>query len=235
MTTAIVRVAGFYAVGIVLGLSVEQARIMVYVTQGRYAHLRNDMFASYGGSLPIKYFDTHAHGDIMSVYTNDIDTLRQMICQSIPQVFNSGIYDYQRIDMYDPVIIFRLRLVTLVMVGVMMFVSQNGADRAGNIFLSSRKTLVTNNGFIEEMMSGQKVVKVFCHEEETNQTILDELNEKLFRQRGQCAINIRTLPGTGQRPAWKYQLCDLARLSAAFWPERSRRIHPWRTGELPDF
>ena len=127
--------------------------------------------------LPIKYFDTHAHGDIMSVYTNDIDTLRQMISQSIPQLFNSGITIIS-------VLICMIRLnipltvLTLLMVGVMLFCSKKLAGLSSKYFLAQQMDLGKENGFIEEMMSGQKVVKVFCHEEE-NIRRFNELNEEL--------------------------------------------------------
>ena len=157
LAAAIGRVAGFYAVGILAALA--QSQIMVFVTQGTLKNLRKDIF-DHMQDLPIKYFDTHAHGDIMSVYTNDIDTLRQMISQSIPQIFNSGIT-------LISVVICMIRLsipltgVTLLMVGVMLFFSKKLAANSSRYFLAQQRDLGAANGFIEEMMQGQKVVKVF--------------------------------------------------------------------------
>ena len=155
---AITRVAGFYAIGVVLTLLYSQ--IMVNITQGTLRSLRDDLF-THMQDLPIKYFDTHAHGDIMSVYTNDIDTLRQMISQSIPQLFNSGI-------MVVSIIVCMLMLnvpltvVSLVMVGVMVYVSKRLATLSGKYFIQQQKDLGAANGYIEEMMQGQKVVKFFA-------------------------------------------------------------------------
>lgn len=172
---AIGRVAVFYAVGV---LSVYlYNRIMVYVTQGTLKDLRDDLF-SHMEKLPIRYFDTHAHGDIMSIYTNDIDTLRQMISQSIPQFLNSGITIisvlFSMIMLNIP-----LTLVTLAMVGVMLFCTKKATFQSGNYFLQQQKNLGAVNGYIEEMMNGQKVVKVFCHEEESKAKF-KELNDALY-------------------------------------------------------
>ncbi len=172
---AITRVAGFYAIGVVLTLLYSQ--IMVNITQGTLRSLRDDLF-THMQDLPIKYFDTHAHGDIMSVYTNDIDTLRQMISQSIPQLFNSGI-------MVVSIIVCMLMLnvpltvVSLVMVGVMVYVSKRLATLSGKYFIQQQKDLGAANGYIEEMMQGQKVVKVFCHEEKSIEEF-KKLNDELF-------------------------------------------------------
>ena len=172
---AITRVAGFYAIGVVLTLLYSQ--IMVNITQGTLRSLRDELF-THMQDLPIKYFDTHAHGDIMSVYTNDIDTLRQMISQSIPQLFNSGI-------MVVSIIVCMLMLnvpltvVSLVMVGVMVYVSKRLATLSGKYFIQQQKDLGAANGYIEEMMQGQKVVKVFCHEEKSIEEF-KKLNDELF-------------------------------------------------------
>lgn len=172
---AIARVAVFYAVGIVSTYAYN--RIMVNVTQGTLRNMRNELFA-HMQKLPIKYFDTHAHGDIMSVYTNDIDTLRQMISQSIPQIINSG---FTIVSVFISMLILNIPLtvVTLVMVGVMLFCSQKSASNSGKYFLEQQRNLGAVNGYIEEMMNGQKVVKVFCHEEESKKEF-KELNDKLF-------------------------------------------------------
>lgn len=172
---AIGRVAVFYAVGIISTYAYN--RIMVTVTQGTLRNMRNELFA-HMQKLPIKYFDTHAHGDIMSVYTNDIDTLRQMISQSIPQIINSA---FTIVSVFVSMVILNipLTIVTLIMVAVMLFCSQKSAANSGKYFLEQQRNLGAVNGFIEEMMNGQKVVKVFCHEEESKKEF-KELNDKLF-------------------------------------------------------
>ena len=142
---------------------------MVKVTQGTLRNLRNEMF-EHMEKLPIKYFDNHAHGDIMSIYTNDIDTLRQMISQSIPQIINSG---FTVVSVFISMLVLNipLTIVTLLMVGVMLFCTKSAAGRSGKYFLQQQINLGNVNGFIEEMMNGQKVVKVFCHEEEVKKTL----------------------------------------------------------------
>ena len=159
---AILRVAGFYGIGIVAAF--VQNRTMIYVSQGTLRNLRNDLFGNME-KLPIKYFDTHAHGDIMSIYTNDIDTLRQMISQSIPQIINSAI---TIVSVFVSILILNipLTITTLVMVSIMLGVTKKVAGFSGNFFVKQQRDLGKVNGFIEEMMDGQKVVKVFCHEEE---------------------------------------------------------------------
>lgn len=171
---AIIRVACFYAVGAIA--SYVNTRTMVYVTQGTMRNLRNELFV-HMESLPIKYFDTHAHGDIMSIYTNDVDTLRQMISQSIPQLINSSI---TIIGVLASMIILNvpLTLLTLVLVGLMLVVTKKATGMSGKYFVKQQKNLGEVNGFIEEMMGGQKVVKVFCHEEE-NMERFDKINEEL--------------------------------------------------------
>ena len=172
---AILRVGCFYAIGIVAAYLYNL--LMVYVTQGTLRNLRNDLF-SHMEKLPIKYFDTHSHGDIMSVYTNDTDTLRQMISQSMPQVFNSAI---TIVSVLISMIILSvpLTIVTLLMVAVMLVATKKVAGLSGRYFLQQQKDLGKVNGFIEEMMNGQKVVKVFCHEEK-NMEEFRELNDNLY-------------------------------------------------------
>lgn len=172
---AIGRVAVFYGVGIVSTYAYN--RIMVMVTQGTLRDMRNELFA-HMQKLPVKYFDTHAHGDIMSVYTNDIDTLRQMISQSIPQIINSA---FTVVSVFVSMVILNipLTIVTLIMVGLMLFCSQKSAANSGKYFLEQQRNLGAVNGFIEEMMNGQKVVKVFCHEEESKKEF-KKLNDRLF-------------------------------------------------------
>ncbi len=173
---AIARVACFYLIG--AATTYAQAKIMVYVTQGTMKDLRSEIF-SHMESLPIKYFDTHPHGDIMSVYTNDVDTLRQMISQSLVQVFNSVI---TIISTLASMIFLSIPLtgVTLVMVAVMLFITKKAAGKSGKYFVAQQNDLGAENGYIEEMMNGQKVVKVFNHEKKSIEEF-KELNEKLFK------------------------------------------------------
>ncbi len=175
LAKAIGQVAVFYAVGVVSVYIYNL--IMVYITQGILHNMRKELF-SHMEKLPIKYFDTHAHGDIMSVYTNDIDTLRQMISQSIPQFLNSGI---TIISTFISMLILSIPLsaVTLVMVGIMLFFTKKATGQSGKYFARQQKNLGAVNGYIEEMMNGQKVVKVFCHEEETKEKFR-ELNNELY-------------------------------------------------------
>lgn len=187
LAMAILRVAGFYAIGVAAAYAYN--RIMVNVTQGVLRNLRDDLFA-HMETLPIKYFDTHAHGDIMSTYTNDTDTIRQMVSQSMPQVFNSAITIVSvLVSMF--VLSVPLTLVTLVMVAVMLVVTKKTAGLSGSYFLQQQKDLGKVNGFIEEMMEGQKVVKVFCHEEE-NVRQFRELNDNLYHSadRANYLVNI---------------------------------------------
>ncbi|MDD6170084.1 MAG: ABC transporter ATP-binding protein [Lachnospiraceae bacterium] len=172
---AIFKVAAIYAVGVIC--TYVYNRIMVNVTQGTLKNLRNDMFLTME-SLPIKYFDTHAHGDIMSCYTNDIDTLRQMISQSIPQLINSAL-------MIVSVVVCMIRLnipltlATFVMVAFMLLVTKKLAGLSGKYFARQQKDIGSVNAHIEEMMNGQKVVKVFCHEQESMEAF-NQLNDELF-------------------------------------------------------
>ena len=175
LARAIGRVAVFYAVGVVSVYAYN--RIMVNITQGTQRELRNELFA-HMQKLPVKYFDTHAHGDIMSIYTNDIDTLRQMISQSIPQIINSGV---TIISVFASMLILNIPLtvVTLLMVGVMLLCTKQATGRSGKYFIEQQTNIGALNGHIEEMMNGQKVVKVFCHEEESKKEFR-ELNDRLF-------------------------------------------------------
>lgn len=174
LAAAIGRVAGFYALGVLA--SFIQSRVMIYVTQGTMRNLRNDMFGKME-ELPIKYFDTHAHGDIMSLYTNDIDTMRQMISQSIPQFLNSTI---TVVSVLASMLVLDvpLTLVTLFMVAVMLFAVKKIGSQSSRFFLAQQKALGQLNGCIEETMTGQKVVKVFCHEEESIAEF-NQLNDQL--------------------------------------------------------
>lgn len=169
------KMALVYLVGVVSTWA--YSRMMVNVAQGTMRSIRNDLF-KHMETLPVKYFDTHAHGDIMSIYTNDTDTLRQMISQSIPQVISSLI---TIVSVFISMLILNvsLTLVTIVMVIVMLIVTKKIASKSGTYFIDQQRNLGKVNGFIEEMMEGQKVVKVFCHEEE-NLKRFEEINEELF-------------------------------------------------------
>ena len=170
------RVACFYGIGIAAAFT--QQVIMAYVNQGTLRRMRQDLF-DHMESLPIKYFDTHSRGDIMSVYTNDIDTLRQMISQSVPQLFNSVITIVSILSMML-VLSIPLTILTLAMVALMLFTTMQVSKYSGKNFIAQQKNIGKLNGFIEETMTGQKVVKVFCHEEESIKTF-DELNEQLYQ------------------------------------------------------
>ena len=173
--SAIVRVGCFYLIGVLCAYG--QSRIMVNVTQGTLKRLRDDMFA-HMEKLPIKYYDTHAHGDIMSMYTNDIDTLRQMISQSIPQMLSSAI---TVISVLISMIVLNipLTIVTLAMVALMMFATKFVMGQSGSYFVKQQTSLGKVNGYIEEMMEGQKVVKVFCHEDKSLEEF-KKLNDELY-------------------------------------------------------
>ncbi len=172
---AIARVAIFYAIGVV-STYINQ-RIMIYVTQGTMLEIRKELFSKME-ALPIKYFDTHPHGDIMSIYTNDIDTLRQMLSQAMPQFFQSLI---TIVSVFISMIVLSmpLTLLTVVMVMLMLFSAGALGRRSGANFIGQQKSLGELNGFIEEMMTGQKVVKVFNHEDEAVRDF-DVKNKALF-------------------------------------------------------
>lgn len=201
----IMQVAAFYGIGVISTWT--YSRIMVNVTQGTLRDLRDDMFI-HMESLPIKYFDTHAHGDIMSIYTNDIDTLRQMISQSIPQLISSVI---TIVSVLFSMIVLNIPLtvITLVMVGVTMLVTKKIAGLSGSYFMAQQRDLGKVNAHIEEMMNGQKVVKVFCHEEESIEEF-NKLNDQLF----ESADNANTfanvlMPVNAQIGNISYVLCAM--------------------------
>ena len=166
------------AVVLVLGIicSYTYNRLMINVSQGSLKRMRIDVF-SHMESLPIKYFDTHAHGDIMSVYTNDIDTLRQMIGSSLPQVFSSVISLV--VTLVSMVVLsIPLTIISIVMSVIMAYTTTSLGKRSASYFSAQQKSLGAMNGFIEEMMTGQKVVKVFCHEDESIADF-EKLNDSL--------------------------------------------------------
>ena len=175
LAQAILRVAGFYTIGVLAGFT--QNRIMIKISQGVLRDMRDNIF-EHMEKLPIKYFDTHSHGDIMSIYTNDVDTLRQVISQSIPQVFNS-VFTIISVFISMVILSIPLTIVTLIMVSLVLYASKTAAGKSGKYFVEQQRNLGNVNGFIEEMISGQKIVKVFCHEEE-NKAEFKELNDALF-------------------------------------------------------
>ncbi|MCD7752063.1 MAG: ABC transporter ATP-binding protein/permease [Lachnospiraceae bacterium] len=174
LLTALISVAFVYLLGVACSFTYN--RLMIYVTQGTLRNMRIKLFNNME-SLPIKYFDTHAHGDIMSVYTNDIDTLRQLISQALPQILNSSV---TIVGTVVSMIVLSLPLtgIALVMVCVMVGAVRALTKRSGMYFTRQQKALGVLNGYIEEMMTGQKVVKVFCHEDKAIEKF-DELNEDL--------------------------------------------------------
>ncbi len=202
---AIARVAVFYLIGVLSGYTYN--RIMVNVTQGVLMNIRNELF-EHMEKLPIRYFDTHAHGDIMSVYTNDIDTLRQMISQSIPQCINSA---FTIVSVFVSMLILSvpMTLVTLVMVSFMLVCTRFAAGRSSRYFLEQQKNLGAVNGYIEEMMEGQKVVKVFCHEEESKERF-KELNDALYYSADHANTFVNTLgPINAQLGNLSYVVCSI--------------------------
>lgn len=200
---AIGRVAGFYALGVICTFTYN--RIMIYVTQGTLRNLRDDLF-SHMETLPISYFDTHARGDIMSVYTNDIDTLRQMISQSIPQLINSA-FTIVSVFISMLVLDIPLTIVTLLMVGVMLVAAKNLGALSGKYFMSQQKAIGALNGYIEEVMTGEKVVKVFCHEEESRKDFR-RLNDQLFEASDNANKYANILmPTTAQLGNVSYVIC----------------------------
>ena len=176
LAAALVSMAITYGVGILCAYGYN--RIMVNVSQGTMRNLRVELF-QHMESLPIRYFDTHAHGDIMSVYTNDVDTLRQLMSQSIPQVINSIVTILTSfVSMF--ILDIPLTIITLAVIGVMAFATSKIAAKSSLYFARQQKDLGAVNAYIEEMMEGQKVVKVFCHESkslEQFRKLNDELRE----------------------------------------------------------
>ncbi len=201
----IFRVACFYLLG--TAAAFIQGRALVVITQGSLKDLRNEMFCKMQ-SLPIKYFDTHSHGDIMSIYTNDIDTLRQIINSSIPQIINSAITIIS-VFVCMVALSIPLTLVTLLMVGVVLLVTKKVAGQSSKYFVKQQKDLGTVNGYIEEMINGQKVVKVFCYEEK-NIEDFNKLNEQLFDSAYNAHKYANVIgPINGQLGHLSYVLCAI--------------------------
>ena len=222
---AILEMAGYYAIGILA--TFVQSKLMIYVTQGTLKNLRIELFSKME-KLPIRYFDTHAHGDIMSVYTNDIDTLRQMISQSLPQLLNSAI---TIVSVLVSMIILSPALtgVTMGMVVVMLFTTGKVAGGSSRYFIEQQRQLGQLNGFIEEMMEGQKVVKVFNHEDE-NMERFDELNEKLYGSANRANAYVNLLgPLNMQIGNVSYVLCAVVGGILAL------KYHALTVGDLASF
>ena len=202
---ALMRVGCIYVVGILAAWL--NARIMVNVTQGTLRNLRIQLF-THMESLPIRYFDTHPHGDIMSVYTNDVDPLRQMLSQSIPQLVSSAI-TIVSVFASMCMLSWQLTIVTMLMVALMMFCSKKITQQSGKFFIAQQRDLGRVNGYIEEMMEGQKVVKVFTHEQKTLEGFR-ELNDKLkdSAKQANSFANI-IMPVTAQLGNISYAICAL--------------------------
>ena len=206
LAAALLRVGIIYVIGILAAWL--NARIMVNVTQGTLRNLRTQLF-THMESLPIKYFDQHPHGDIMSVYTNDVDTLRQMLSQSIPQLVSSAI-TIVSVFFSMCMLSWQLTIVTMLMVALMMFCSKKITQQSGKYFIQQQRDLGKLNGYIEEMMEGQKVVKVFTHE----QKALDgfrQLNDQLkdSANKANSFANIM-MPVNAQLGNISYAVCALA-------------------------
>ena len=202
---ALVRVGCIYVVGILAAWL--NARIMVNVTQGTLRNLRTQLF-THMESLPIRYFDTHPHGDIMSVYTNDVDTLRQMLSQSIPQLVSSAI-TIVSVFASMCMLSWQLTIVTMLMVALMLFCSKKITQQSGKFFIAQQRDLGKVNGYIEEMMEGQKVVKVFTHEQKALEGFR-ELNDKLkdSAKQANSFANIM-MPVNAQLGNISYAICAL--------------------------
>ena len=206
LLAAMGRVAVFYGIGVISTFA--YSKIMIYVSQGTIRNLRIELF-SHMQDLPIRYFDSHPHGDIMSIYTNDIDTLRQLISQSLPQILNSAI---TVVSVFVSMVILNipLTILTIVMVIVTTVVTKKFAGFSSRYFLAQQRDLGKVNGFIEEMLNGQKVVKVFTHEQE-NIEAFDKINDELFESAYNANMYSNMLgPVNAQIGNLSYVLCALA-------------------------
>lgn len=206
LLAAMGRVAIFYGIGVISTFA--YSKIMIYVSQGTIKNLRVELF-SHMQDLPIRYFDSHAHGDIMSIYTNDIDTLRQLISQSLPQILNSAI---TVVSVFVSMVILNIPLtvLTIVMVIVTTVVTKKFAGFSSRYFLAQQRDLGKVNGFIEEMLNGQKIVKVFTHEQE-NIEAFDKINDELFESAYNANMYSNMLgPVNAQIGNLSYVLCALA-------------------------
>ena len=203
LAQALLSLSAILSVGILCAYGYN--RIMVNISQGTMKKIRIKLFSNME-SLPIKYFDTHAHGDIMSVYTNDVDTLRQLIGQSFPQVVNSGI---TLVSTFISMVVLNIPLtaISLFMIAVMLFTTSKMGSKAARYFMQQQSDLGKVNGYIEEMMEGQKVIKVFCHEEKSLEQFR-QLNRQL-RESANNANKIAniTMPVNANLGNISYVLC----------------------------
>ncbi|WP_432628770.1 ABC transporter ATP-binding protein [Brotaphodocola sp.] len=206
LAQALMKIAGVYATGVIAAYAYN--RIMVNISQGTMLKLRTELFSNME-SLPIRYFDTHAHGDIMSVYTNDVDTLRQLFGQSIPQVINSAVTIVATlISML--ILNIPLTILSVLMSILMLVVTKKISGLSGKYFYAQQRDLGTVDGFIEEMMDGQKVIKVFCHEEtsiEDFKKINNQLRESADKANRYANI---LMPINGNIGNLSYVLCAVS-------------------------
>lgn len=203
LAQALMKVCGIYIVGILCSFFYN--RMMVFICQGTMRNIRINLF-EHMQSLPIKYFDTHPHGDIMSIYTNDVDTLRQLMGQSIPQLVNSSV---TVVISFTSMLVLNvpLTILTILMVFVMAKTSGFIAGKSRKYFVKQQKSLGSVNGYIEEMMEGQKVVKVFCHEDksvEQFKKLNDELRDSAYKANAFANI---VMPVNGNLGYISYVLC----------------------------
>ena len=205
LASALLTMAMIFLCGVICSYGYN--RIMVTVAQGTMRNIRTQLF-EHMESLPVKYFDTHTHGNIMSVYTNDVDTLRQLISQSLPEVVNSAFtvaITFISMIVLNP----SLTIVTLLMLLVMLLVTSQFSSRAGRYFIKQQQDLANLNGYVEEMMEGQKVVKVFCHEEEAISKF-KEVNHRLRDSAIQAnSITNMMLPVNANLGNVSYVLCAI--------------------------
>ncbi len=171
---ALLAMLAIYASGVVASFTYN--RLMITIAQGTLKSIRDAMF-SHMQTLPIRYFDTHSHGDVMSLYTNDVDTLRQMVTQSIPNFINS-IITVTAIFLAMLLTSWQLTLVVVASLAMMLFITSKVAMKSGSYFMAQQKAIGKTNGYIEEMINGQKVIKVFTYEDRAKERF-DQLNEEL--------------------------------------------------------
>lgn len=205
LVQALARMVAIYGCGVLCSYSYN--RIMVNISQGTMRNLRIELF-THMESLPIKYFDTHAHGDIMSIYTNDVDTLRQLISQSIPQLINSSLTIVMTLASMI-MLNMPLTCLTLAMTCLMIYTTSQLGSKSSAYFIAQQKDLGKVNGFIEEMMEGQKVVKVFCHEKKSIadfKAVNQQLRESAYQANRYANI---MMPVNGNLGNISYVLCAI--------------------------
>ena len=226
LVEALIRLAVILAVGVACNYGSN--RILTHVSQGTMLQLRKTLFGRME-KLPIKYFDTHAHGDIMSIYTNDIDTLRQLVGQSLP-TFVDSIITVVMTFVAMITMSWQLTLVSLALLGLTMFISAKLAGRAGKGFVRQQKTLGELNGYIEEMTSGQKVIKVFNHEDKAREAF-GQLNEELRDAATVANSTVNVMgPINNNLGHISYVICAVAGAAASI-----ARIIPLSLGQLVTF